>query len=161
MHGGLLTRRGRPTRTGPTRARRLAQRLWAAPCSAIGLTLGALPLVLGGKAAWSDGALEVTYRDRDAACGRFARRLPFRGIVFGHVILAVTREDLRVIGAHERVHVAQYERWGPLFFLAYGASGLWQLLNGRRPYWDNAFEVQARRLGGPAGRASIGRDIEP
>ena len=122
----------------------LAKRLWAAPCSAIGLALGALPLVLGGKAAWSDGALEVTYRDRVAACGRFARRLPFRGIVFGHVILAVTREELQQIGA--------YERWGPLFFLAYGASGLWQLVNGRRPYWDNAFEVQARAAGLGDGR---------
>jgi len=161
MHGRLLTPHGRPPRTGPKRALRLAKRLWAAPCSAIGLALGALPLVLGGKVAWSDGALEVTYRDDVAACGRFAHKLPFRGIVFGHVILAVTREELQDIGAHERVHVAQYERWGPLFFLAYGASGLWQLLNGRRPYWDNAFEVQARRLDSPAERASIRQGREP
>jgi hypothetical protein len=146
MHGGLLTRRGRPSPTGPTCAMRTAQRLWAAPCSAIGLALGAWPLVLSGKAAWSDGALEVTYR-----IGRS-----------GHVRASspVTREELQQIGAHERVHVAQYERWGPLFFLAYGASGLWQLLNGRRPYWDNAFEVQARRLGSAAGHASVRRDAE-
>jgi hypothetical protein len=70
--------------------------------------------------------------------------LPFRGIVFGHVILAVIGEELRTLGPHERVHVEQYERWGLLFFLAYGASGFWQLINGRRPYWDNHFEVQAR-----------------
>ena len=123
-----------------------AKRLWAAPCSALGLAAGVLPLALGGRAAWCDGALEITHRDHVADCGWIARRLPFRGIVFGHVILAVTREELQRIGAHERVHVAQYERWGPLFFVAYGASGLWQLLNGRRPYWDNAFEVEARRL---------------
>jgi len=135
---------------------RLAQRLWAAPCSAIGLVLAAVPLALGGTAACADGVIEVTYRDRTAQCGRFARRLPFRGIVFGHVILAVTREELQVIGAHERVHVQQYERWGPLFFLAYGASGLWQVLHGRKPYWNNAFEVQARRLAGAAAPASIG-----
>ena len=138
------------------RAVSLLQRLWAAPCSAIGLVLAAVPLAFGGSASYADGAVEVTYRDRLQGCGRFARRLPFRGIVFGHVILAVTREELQVIGAHERVHVAQYERWGPLFFLAYGASGLWQLLHGRKPYWDNAFEVQARRLGGPAAEGSIG-----
>ncbi len=72
--------------------------------------------------------------------------LPFRGIVFGHVILAVTREELLSIGPHERVHVRQYERWGPMFFLAYGASGIWQLLRGRSAYWDNHFEVQARAL---------------
>lgn len=119
--------------------------LWAAPCSAVGLVLALIPLVLGGKAKWSAGALEVTYRQSQASCGKLARTLPFRGIVFGHVILAVTREELQYIGAHERVHVEQYERWGPLFFLAYGASSLWQLLKGRSPYWYNHFEIQARQ----------------
>jgi len=123
---------------------KLAKLLWASPCSAVGLALAAFPLAAGGAAKWSGGALEVTYRDTEARCGKLARELPFRGIVFGHVILAVTREDLTVIGAHERVHVEQYERWGPLFFIAYGASSLWQLASGRRPYWHNHFEVQAR-----------------
>ena len=123
-----------------------ARRVWAAPCSALGLVVGAWPLALGGRITRFDGTLEITYREHLAACGRIARALPFRGIVFGHVILAVTVEDLTRIRAHERVHVTQYERWGPLFFLAYGASSLWQLLRGRRPYRDNAFEVQARRL---------------
>lgn len=118
--------------------------LWASPCSAVGLVLAAIPLLVGGQARWSSGALEVTYRESQAACGRFAREFPFRGIVFGHVILAVTREELRIIGPHERVHVQQYECWGPLFFLAYGASSIWQLVRGRSAYWDNHFEVQAR-----------------
>jgi hypothetical protein len=123
---------------------KLTRALWASPCSVVGLALAAFPLAAGGKAKWSQGALEVTYRQSNAHCGRFARALPFRGIVFGHVILAVTREELAVIGVHERVHVEQYERWGPLFFLAYGASSLWQLVGGRNPYWHNHFEVQAR-----------------
>ena len=120
--------------------------LWAAPCSALGLLVALVPLALGGKAKWVNGALEVTYRACDADCGRLALRLPFRGIVFGHVILAVTHEELQQIGPHERVHVAQYERWGALFFVAYGLSSLWQLLNGPPPYWSNHFEVQARQL---------------
>ncbi len=118
--------------------------LWASPCTAVGLVLAAVPLALGGRARWSSGALEVTWRDRLASCGELASRLPVRGIVFGHVILAVTDEDLGTIGPHERVHVAQYERWGPLFLLLYAASSLWQLINGRNPYWHNHFEVQAR-----------------
>jgi hypothetical protein len=118
--------------------------LWASPCSAVGVLLAVAPLLAGGKAKWSSGALEVTYRESQEACGGLVRMLPFRGIVFGHVILAVTREELRFIGPHERVHVQQYERWGALFFFAYGASSLWQLIRGRRPYWDNHFEVQAR-----------------
>jgi hypothetical protein len=123
-----------------------AKRLWAAPCTALGLVIGAVPLAFGGRLARADGTLEITHRERLAECGLIARALPFRAIVFGHVILAVTGEELERIRGHERVHVAQYERWGALFILAYGASGLWQLLRGRRPYWDNAFEVEARRL---------------
>lgn len=122
--------------------------LWAAPCSAVGVVLAVVLLTLGGKARWSSGALEVTYRDHLANGGKFARRLPFRGIVFGHVILAVTGEELETIGPHERVHVQQYERWGPLFFLAYGASSFWQIIHGRSPYWYNHFEVQARERSG-------------
>lgn len=124
-----------------------AKLLWAAPCSAVGLAFAAFILLAGGKAKWSNGACEVTYRSHHASCGSLARRLPFRGIVFGHVILAVTQDELQTIGAHERVHVWQYERWGPLFFVAYAASSLWQLLQARDPYWDNHFEIQARELG--------------
>jgi len=120
--------------------------LWAAPCSAVGLAMAAIPLALGGRATVSAGAVEVTYRESADGCGRLAGKLPFRAIVFGHVILAVTREELQRIGPHERVHVEQYERWGPLFFLAYGLSSLWQLVRGRSPYWHNHFEVQARNL---------------
>jgi len=123
---------------------RIAKLVWALPNSLIGLTLAALALLAGGQAVWSAGALEVTHRHRFAECGRLTRALPFRGIVFGHVILAVTREELALIGPHERIHVQQYERWGPFFLLAYAASSLWQLLRGRSPYWHNHFEVQAR-----------------
>jgi hypothetical protein len=122
-----------------------AKLLWASPCSVVGVLLAAIPVALGGRAVWRRGALEVTYRQRLVGCGKLARSLPFRGIVFGHVILAVTDEELHRIGPHERVHVAQYERWGPLFFPAYGLSSLWQLLRGRSPYRSNHFEVQARR----------------
>ena len=133
---------------------KLAKLIWAAPCSAVGLLLAAIPLALGGNARWSAGALEVTYRQDESSCGKLARKLPFRGIVFGHVIIAITHEELRRIGPHERVHVEQYERWGPLFFLAYGASSLLQLLRGRSPYWYNHFEVQARERSSEAHRAN-------
>ena len=135
---------------------RVGKLVWAAPCSLLGLVLSLVPLLLGGTAKVSSGALEITYRHTLAACGKLARRLPFRGIVFGHVILAVTQEELQHIGPHERVHVEQYERWGPLFFVAYGLSSLWQLVHGRSPYWHNHFEVQARLLAAEAHRTSGG-----
>ena len=122
--------------------------IWASPCSLVGLIAALLPLCLGGGARWNRGALEVIYRPCLADCGRRSRALPFRAIVFGHVILAVNAAELLRLGPHERVHVAQYGRWGPVFLLAYPASSLWQWLRGRDPYRDNAFEVQARQLGG-------------
>jgi hypothetical protein len=122
-------------------------RLWALPCSLVGSLPALVLLASGGSARWRQGAWEVTYRERLADCGRRAGRLPFRGIVFGHVILAVTAEELRHIGPHERVHVRQYERWGLIFFAAYPLCSLWQWLRGRRPYLDNPFEVEARVRG--------------
>ena len=140
----------------------LAKLIWVSPCSAVGLAFAGATLLAGGKARWSSGALEVTYRDNRASCGKLAHRLPFRGIVFGHVILAITREELGIIGPHERIHVEQYERWGPLFFLAYGASSLWQIVNGRSPYWHNHFEVQARERSHDGRRAAdLDRCNEP
>ena len=132
--------------------------LWALPCTVVGLVFAALVLAAGGTARWFAGALEVTYRRSNAHCGRRARALPIRGIVFGHVILAVTQEELVAIGPHERVHVQQYERWGPFFFPAYLASGLWQIIRRRNPYWHNHFEVQARERGScTKGRPGVGR----
>jgi len=91
---------------------------------------------------------------------RVLRWVPIAGgasaMTLGHCVLGRTRTDLLRSRKHELVHVAQYERWGPLFFFAYGASSLWQLLHGRKAYWDNAFEVQARRLGSPTADGSIG-----
>lgn len=127
---------------------RLLKLSWALPCSLIGILAAAIPLSRGGQVRWTRGALEITYRPCRADCGDRALALPFRAIVFGHVILAVSDEELQRLGPHERVHVAQYERWGPVFLLAYPASSLWQWLRGRDAYRDNAFEVQARKLGG-------------
>lgn len=126
----------------------MLKRLWALPCSLIAAPVVLAALLGGGRARWSFGALEVTWRPCVADCGPRARLLPFRAIVFGHVILSVTAEELQRVRLHELAHVAQYERWGPLFLLAYPASSLWQWLQGRDPYRDNAFEVEARRLGG-------------
>ena len=45
--------------------------------------------------------------------------------------------------AHERVHVRQCERWGPLFVPAYLGVSLWLMARGRDAYRDNPFEVEA------------------
>ena len=46
-------------------------------------------------------------------------------LTLGHVVLGVSQAALDDTRAHERVHVAQYERWGPLFLPAYLAASGW------------------------------------
>jgi hypothetical protein len=63
------------------------------------------------------------------------------------VILGTHAQQLACLRAHERVHVRQCERWGPLFLPAYLVAGAWQWARGRNAYRDNPFEVEASRLG--------------
>jgi hypothetical protein len=64
-------------------------------------------------------------------------------MTLGHVVLAQDQRSLIASRKHERVHVAQYERWGPLmiplYLISSGAAGL----SGKHPYWDNRFEREA------------------
>lgn len=92
---------------------------------------------------WGGYALEFAlYRGRCATSSVF-RHLPFSAITFGHTILAISLPDLVRLRTHELVHVRQYERLGPLFFIAYPASSLLAVLRGRHPYRENWFEMEA------------------
>lgn len=64
-------------------------------------------------------------------------------LTLGHVVIACDARVLRSTRAHERVHVRQYERWGPLFLPAYAAASLWAAAGGRHFYLDNWFEREA------------------
>ncbi len=63
-------------------------------------------------------------------------------------MLAVDRPALDRTRAHERVHVRQYERWGPLFLPAYLAASLCAVARGRHAYFGNCFEREAIRRAG-------------
>jgi hypothetical protein len=60
------------------------------------------------------------------------------------VVVGIDETALAESREHERAHVRQYERFGPLFLPLYAASSLWAALRGGRMYWDNHFERQAR-----------------
>ena len=64
-------------------------------------------------------------------------------MTLGHVVLGRDPELLDLTRSHERVHVRQYERWGPLFIPAYLGVMLILMARGRRPYEDNPFEREA------------------
>ena len=117
----------------------------------VGLLVSGAVLLCGGRARRNAGTLEVCMHRERPGEGWLLRALPFRAITLGHVIVAASALEMDRLRSHELVHVRQYERWGPLFFAAYAGSSLWQLLRGRRAYWDNHFEVEARASAGPPG----------
>jgi hypothetical protein len=129
--------------------------LWAAPASLLGLALAATVVIGRGRARRHSGVLEVA---GGLPGWLLARNLPFSGpvdaITLGHVVLAGSSATLDATRRHERVHVAQFERWGPLFLLAYPLASLRAWLRGGHPYLDNVFEIEAR--GDSAQPSSLG-----
>lgn len=118
--------------------------LWALPNTLVGLAWALLARLTGGSWALHTGVIEA----HGGAARFLLDRLPFvkngaLAITIGHVVIAQTQAALDVTREHERVHVRQYERWGPLFTPAYVLAGVWQWAHGKDPYRDNPFEVEA------------------
>ena len=124
--------------------------IWAAPATLAGLALACLAIG-NGRVRLLDGVVEAHGVWLDWCLRRL---IPIPGgaaaITIGHVVLGRNQAALDVTRAHERVHVRQYERWGPLFIPAYLAASLWMIVTGRDPYRDNPFEREALREAGDA-----------
>ena len=116
---------------------------WASPATLIGLALSAIAFCAGAQVRCIGGVIEVG----GGHLRKLTRYLPscarFGAITFGHVVVGIDHDVLREVRDHEGVHVQQYERWGLLFFPLYVGSSVIQLLAGRDPYRDNAFEREA------------------
>ena len=113
-------------------ARSLWGYVWAAPNSLVGL-LGGLT-TRSRPVRWRGVLL---FEDTDGGLARFLRWRGFAAITLGHVIVA-NRPLSDGLLAHELEHVAQAERWGPLYYPAY-------LLGSVLGYRRNPFERAARR----------------
>lgn len=117
--------------------------LWASPYSLLGGLIGTLGLLSGGRARYRAGAVEFY----GGFTTWFVRHLPpgpgTLGFTLGHVILGTTAVALDRVGGHERVHVRQFERWGPVMGPAYLLASLWLWYRGGDAYRDNPFEVEA------------------
>lgn len=110
--------------------------LWALPGTVVGLVLYLCGIPLAWP-RWHKGALEL----------RIRHLVPRMAVAqtWGFAILLkefVAKSER--IGRHERVHVAQWKDWGPVFFLAYPIASLVAWLRTGRGYEQNAFEVAAR-----------------
>ena len=120
---------------------------WASPATLLGLVIAVLTGAFrGGRCAIRSGVLEV----HSPGIRRALRHLPGTGgfvsaMTLGHVVIGVDAQALERTRDHERVHVRQYERWGPFFIPAYALASLWALMRGGHAYWDNPFERDAYR----------------
>lgn len=119
--------------------------LWACPYSLLGITVGLFGILSGGRGRFRGGALEFY----GGSTAWLVRHLPpgptTQGLTLGHVIIGQTAEGLDDCAEHERVHVRQFERWGPMMGPAYLLASAWQWWIGGDAYYDNPFEQQAYR----------------
>ena len=117
--------------------------LWAGPTTLAGLLLALLARLGGGETKVVDGVLEA----HGGLLTALLERVPIAGgasaMTLGHVVIGRNQTDLDVTRVHERVHVKQYERWGPFFVPAYFAACALAWSRGQRAYRDSHFEREA------------------
>jgi len=125
---------------------RVHRYIWASPNSLIGLVFAPIVGLTGGGLALVQGVLEL---HGPFIAWMLRTCVPIRGgaaaITFGHVVLGRDRHALAATRTHERVHVRQYERWGPAFIPAYLVAAVWGLVMGAGAYQGNVFELEAIR----------------
>lgn len=111
---------------------------WPLPYTLAGVAIG---LLLGGRFRRVDGVIEIHGPRVAETLSRLF--LPAIAMTLGHVVFGQSELVLDVTRKHERVHVRQYERWGPLFVPAYVMISMLLYLRGRDGYRENPFEVEA------------------
>ena len=118
--------------------------LWSLPGSLVGIVLALI-----GRPTFAmveSGSLVIG-----------VRRIPVPswaiGQTWGMVVLvcvdiAGKPAECSMVLDHEAVHVRQWMVLGPLFLVAYPRACVWAWLRGGKPYEDNWFERQARKVAG-------------
>lgn len=125
---------------------RMLTYLWALPTTMLGLIFVPLAMLTRGGVRVVSGVIEV-YGGWVEVFLRRCTLLPngASAMTLGHVVLGRDETLLDLTRAHERVHVRQVERWGPLFIPAYLIASIVQWIRGKRAYDDNPFEREAFR----------------
>ena len=124
----------------------LSRYIWSSPNSLIGLLFLPSVFFTDGGFQIVNGVLEL-HGSFISWILRHCVLMPGGAwaITFGHVVLGRDNEALSLTRVHERVHVRQYELWGPVFIPAYLAAALWGLVTRTGPYYGNYFEREAMR----------------
>ena len=121
--------------------------MWVLPTTAVGLGIGAVCLPFGAKWKIHSGVIEI---HGGGVSWLLEHMTTLEGgalaITLGESVLGRTQAALDMTRLHERVHVKQARRWGPLFIPAYLGTSLWIWWRGGEAYRGNPFEVEAYRV---------------
>ncbi len=134
--------------------RSLIRYCWVLPASCIGFVIIPFVVVSGGTVRIAEGVVEAEGGILRFLLSCLGPRSAIDAITIGHVVLGQSWESLVRCRNHERVHVRQYERWGPLFLPLYLMLSAAAFVRGMDPYRDNSFEEEAFRLSGAGGDAA-------
>jgi hypothetical protein len=123
--------------------------LWASPYSLLGIAIGSIGLLFGGRVRVVGRSIEFY----DGGTKWFVQHFLPNGqftlaLTLGHVVLGQTDASLEISRKHEAVHIAQYERWGPLMVPSYFLASCCVYFLGKRFYRDNPFEREANDIDG-------------
>lgn len=140
----------RPKSSRGSRFLRCVRYLWASPNTLAAVAAG---LLLGGRFTLVDGVVEID--SKGVAKALNAMPMPAQAMTVGHVVFGQDKFALRVTRKHERVHVSQYERWGPFFIPAYLSVSMWLFAKRRDGYRENPFEVEAYAVDTPDFRSAV------
>jgi hypothetical protein len=121
--------------------------IWAAPTTCVGLIL----IMFASGSAVRVRVVRGVIEAQGGAIGWLLEHgVPLPGgasaMTLGHVVIGRDQRCLDETREHERVHVRQCERWGPLFIPAYLSASVIVRLRGRDAYRDNPFEREAFTL---------------
>ena len=118
--------------------------LWTLPTTMVGLFIGGLCTPFGSRWQFHTGVLEC---HGGAVAWLLEHATLLEGgamaITFGDVVLGRSKAALDLTRTHERVHVRQCHRWGPLFIPAYLTASVIAWLRRQDPYRANPFEREA------------------
>ena len=123
---------------------RLLAYCWAFPNTFLGLILLPLSWFGHGNASLVTGVCEIHGPVIAFILERFTLiKGGALALTLGHVVIGRDQNALDLTREHERVHVRQYERWGPFFLPAYLIFSIVARLSGNDAYRDNRFEREA------------------
>lgn len=120
--------------------------IWASPNTFIGLIVGGIGMLFGGKATAVRGCIEFHGGLVEWLLKRLMVGNGVLAMTIGHTILGQSKLGLALARDHEHVHVRQYERWGPFFLPAYLGCSLVLWLQKKDAYRDNPFEIEAYEI---------------